>query len=425
MKLDVAIVGAGPAGAWAAYLLAREGARVTIFDPSHPREKPCGGGVTGRALAVVADALPATALDRATIRSARFGPLRGSAASAGQDEVVRLDAEALIVASRAAFDAALLDAARGAGASLVAERVVDVHVDASRIAVQTARGAHHASFLIGADGANSLVRRRLARAFRRDQLSIATGFYAHGVTTDEIVVGFVSDPPGYLWSFPRPDHLAIGICAQADAGFTSGELRDRTLAWISHAGVARGHTRLEPYSWPIPSLSAADFAAIDLAGPRWCLLGDAAGLVDPITREGIYFALRSAESIAAALRAADPVRDFTTRVFETAIGELARAARLKDRFFQPAFVRLLLRALRQSAGVRAVMADLIAGRQTYRSLKWRLLKTLEVGLAIDAAATLRRVQREKYPSRALTRTPGRLTVTSIDRQPDSPPRAGA
>ncbi|PYQ78057.1 MAG: hypothetical protein DMG03_29215 [Acidobacteria bacterium] len=403
LKLDVAIVGAGPAGAWAAHALARQGARVTIFDPSHPREKPCGGGVTGRALAIVADAIPSTALDRSTIRSARFG-----------DSIVPLDTDALSVASRAAFDAALLDAARRA-----------IHVDASGIALRTARGVHHARFLIGADGANGLVRRRLARAFRRDQLSIATGFYATGVTSDEIVVDFVADPPGYVWSFPRPDHLAIGICAQADGGFTSGELRGRTLEWISRTQVARGHTRLEPYSWPIPSLSAADLEAVDLAGPRWCLLGDAAGLVDPITREGIYFALRSAESIAAALGAADPAREFTARVFDTAIAELVRAARLKDRFFQPAFVRLLLRALRQSAGVRAVMADLIAGRQEYRSLKWRLLKTLEVGLAIDAAVTLKRVQREKYPSRALTRTPGRLTVTSIDRQPCSPPRAGA
>ena len=414
LKLDVAIVGAGPAGAWAAHALARQGARVTIFDPSHPREKPCGGGVTGRALAIVADAIPSTALDRSTIRSARFG-----------DSIVPLDADALSVASRAAFDAALLDAARRAGASVVAERVIEIHVDASGIALRTARGVHHARFLIGADGANGLVRRRLARAFRRDQLSIATGFYATGVTSDEIVVDFVADPPGYVWSFPRPDHLAIGICAQADGGFTSGELRGRTLEWISRTQVARGHTRLEPYSWPIPSLSAADLEAVDLAGPRWCLLGDAAGLVDPITREGIYFALRSAESIAAALGAADPAREFTARVFDTAIAELVRAARLKDRFFQPAFVRLLLRALRQSAGVRAVMADLIAGRQEYRSLKWRLLKTLEVGLAIDAAVTLKRVQREKYPSRALTRTPGRLTVTSIDRQPCSPPRAGA
>ena len=55
--MHVAIVGAGPAGAWAAYLLAQRGARVSLIDPSHPREKPCGGGVTGRALALVGSAL--------------------------------------------------------------------------------------------------------------------------------------------------------------------------------------------------------------------------------------------------------------------------------------------------------------------------------------------------------------------------------
>jgi geranylgeranyl reductase family protein len=414
---DVAIVGAGPAGAWAAYALARAGARVTIFDPSHPREKPCGGGVTGRALAIVGDAIGSTGLDRSIVRSARF--LHHSAASA-----VPLEPDALVVASRAAFDAALLDAAQRAGASLVVERVVDVHVDASRVRVDTAHGEHRASFLMGADGANSLVRRRVARAFRREQLSIATGFYAHGLTSDEIVVEFVADPPGYIWSFPRPDHLAIGICAQANAGSTSGELRARTFDWLSRTRVARGHTRLEPYAWPIPSLSAADFDAIEVAGPRWCLLGDAAGLVDPITREGIYFALRSGQSAAEALAAAHPAREFTAHVRDEVVGELARAAHLKDRFFQPPVARLLMKALQQSARVRAVMADLIAGRQEYRSLKWRLLKTLEIGLAIEAFATLGRVQREKYPSRARTRTPDRLTVTSIERQPGSPPRGG-
>src|SRR6185436_3735025 len=72
MSPDVAVIGAGPAGAWAAYHLARRGARVTIFDPSHPREKPCGGGVTGRALALVADAIADTSLPASTIRRARF-----------------------------------------------------------------------------------------------------------------------------------------------------------------------------------------------------------------------------------------------------------------------------------------------------------------------------------------------------------------
>src|ERR1700704_2117568 len=88
MPIDVAIVGAGPAGAGAAYVPARRGARVTIFGGSHPREKPCGGGVTGRALALVADAIDPDACPRTVIRSARFthhraSLLRGSGASAG------------------------------------------------------------------------------------------------------------------------------------------------------------------------------------------------------------------------------------------------------------------------------------------------------------------------------------------------------
>src|SRR5580765_5123927 len=77
MRNDVAVVGAGPAGAWAAYALARHGARVTLIDPSHPREKPCGGGVTGRALALVAAAVDIDGLPARRIRSARF--VRGAA----------------------------------------------------------------------------------------------------------------------------------------------------------------------------------------------------------------------------------------------------------------------------------------------------------------------------------------------------------
>ena len=390
--VDVAIVGAGPAGAWTAYRLARAGARVALYDASHPREKPCGGGVTGRALALVSAAVPGECQASArqvpgecqagarqvpgtvAVRAARFG-----------SATVTLAPDALVVTSRRAFDAALADAAQQAGATLVRTRILDVDVADEGVALRTSDGVQHAAFVVGADGANSLVRRHVAAPFRRDQLSIATGFYARGITSDEIVIEFVADPPGYIWSFPRPDHLAIGICAQADAGATAGDLRARTERWIRATGLARG-AALTPYSWPIPSLGARDFEA-PLAGPRWLLAGDAAGLVDPITREGIFFALQSAEHAAAAILGATPAATYEARLRREMLPELAQAARLKAGFFTPPFVGLLIRALERSRGVRAVMADLVAGRQSYRTLKWRLLKTFEARLAWDAWQT--------------------------------------
>ena len=377
MNNDIAVVGAGPAGAWAAYSLARRGASVVLIDSSHPREKPCGGGVTRRALDLVAKAIDITRLPTVAIRSARF------TASSTDDAVdVPLDGGTLIVASRAEFDGVLLQAARRAGAEVLSTRVIDLRAQTGGFRIDTTAGPRFAGFLVGADGANSLVRRRLAHPFRRDQLSIATGFFAHGVTSDEIVIELIADPPGYVWSFPRATHLAVGICAQADSGARAGALRIAAASWLERTGLADG-ARLEPYSWPIPSLPARDLEGLELAGPRWCLVGDAAGLVDPITREGIYFALLSGQWAADAMMSpgVDHSRHYAVRVRDEIVVELARAARFKAEFFRPRFTRLMIDALRRSAAIRAVMADVVAGRQDYAGLKWRLAKTLELGPA--------------------------------------------
>jgi geranylgeranyl reductase family protein len=400
---DVAIVGAGPAGSWAAYLLARRGARVALFDPSHPREKPCGGGITGRALALVAPALESAPMTSVAVRSARFVHAR----SATSARVALEDAQspALVVASRTAFDSALLAAARTAGAEIVRQRVTAVVRGPTGFHLTLQDGTtQQATFLIAADGANSPTRRQLTSPFSRAQLSIATGFFVRGVTSDEIVIELVDDPPGYLWSFPRPDHLAVGICAQADHGVSAAALRARAAAWIDATLPARG-ARLEPYSWPIPSLGSDDLHSLPVAGPGWLLVGDAAGLVDPITREGIFFALESAVHAAAALSSATPRpdREYGARLTDDLLPELARAARFKARFFEPRFAGLLMDALAASEPIRRVMADLVAGRQPYRGLKWRLARTFELGLAwrvLSGRASKERDRSSGYRSRA-------------------------
>jgi flavin-dependent dehydrogenase len=114
------------------------------------------------------------------------------------------------------------------------------------------------------------------------------------------------------------------------------------------------------------------------------LLGDAAGLVDPLTREGIYYALLSGQWAAEALTSCsstDAPRAYQKRLDTTIRPELTRAATLSGLFFTPAFSSLLVEALRHSDAIGRVFADLVAGRQTYRGLRWRLLATREWRLA--------------------------------------------
>jgi geranylgeranyl reductase family protein len=384
MRADVAVVGAGPAGSWTAYCLARRGATVLLIDGSHPREKPCGGGVTSRALSLVAPALSGFDLPTRVIRTARFvESIDHRSASVALDVPAVEFPPDLVVASRADFDVALLGAAREAGAELIPARVRDVAADGEGFRIEAGRDTLFARYLVGADGVTSTVRRRMARPFTREQLSIATGWFAHGPTSDEIVIELVADPPGYIWSFPRPKHLAIGICAELTAGVDAIQLRERLAKWIEATGIAPG-ARLQPYTWPIPSLSEADLAELSVSGsPGWFLVGDATGLVDPITREGIYFALAAAEWAADAIASGQPYmcEMYDTRIRQRVTPELAHAAQLKTRFFSRPFAALMMDAIAASEPIRRVAADLIAGRQCYETLKWRLVRTFEIGVA--------------------------------------------
>jgi geranylgeranyl reductase family protein len=382
--MRIAIIGAGPAGASAAIRLARAGAFVMLFDPSHPREKPCGGGVTGRALGLVADAIDIATLPAVVVTSASVEPPTPRTPAA---EVALVDRgltpeSSLVVLRRAVFDTALVDAAVSAGARLIPEKVLEITRQVRSFVIRTHQGERTADFLIGADGANSLVRKKLSQPFARSEVSVAAGYFVHGARTSAIAIKCLPEQPGYLWSFPRPDHLAVGVCAPASAHVSSSELRSQSLAWIEAHGLHHA-TRLEPYAWPIPSAGFSTVDRLQASGPGWLLLGDAAGLVDPLTREGIYYALLSGRWAAEALTATSGHAEaaYRERVRHEIYPEINRAARLSELFFSAAFSSLFVTALQQSGSIRRIFADLVAGTQPYLGLRRRLLATGEWRLA--------------------------------------------
>jgi len=361
--MKVAVVGAGPAGSLLASLLAHEGADVTIFDASHPREKPCGGGVTAKALALLppapdGDPLPGRAVDRCRFES-----------GTGEAVTLRLD-RPVMVAARRDLDSWLLRRAIDAGAVHLAERVVEVDGTAC---LRTSAGRQRFDLVVGADGAGSLVRRTFLRPTPRDRLAMAAGWFARG--SSEMLVRFTPGLAGYLWLFPRPDHVGVGICAPLSAVPT------RTMLDRLEREVSRWFPALTPdpdggrYAHTIPSPSADPRSILEVAGERWALVGDAAALADPITGEGIYYALRSAHVLAETLRAEGSPARYPERALEDFGRDLLKAAGIRDRFYAPGFARRMVGYSTRSAAVREVLGDLVLGDQGYVGLKRRLLRT--------------------------------------------------
>jgi len=386
--MNVAVVGAGPAGALLAFHLARDGALVTVFDASHPREKPCGGGVTAKALALLPDAPADDPLPGRRVQQCRF--------ESGDGDAVDIPlTRPVVVSSRLELDAWLLRRAVAAGARHVAERVTDVAENGV-----TAGGIiHPCDVVVGADGAGSLVRRTFLAATPPARLTMAAGWFSPG--TAPMVVRFTPGLAGYLWLFPRPDHVGVGICAPLAAVPTrdllarlerevarsfpalanpeEGTARERDSLPRSAPGGLGGATVAPPssgrYAHTIPSPSTDAASIREIAGDRWALVGDAAALADPITGEGIFYALRSAVLLARTLRADGSPRRYPERVLEDFGADLLKAAALHARFFAPGFAGRMIRYARRSRSIRDVVGDLVLGDQGYVGLKRRLIRT--------------------------------------------------
>jgi geranylgeranyl reductase family protein len=397
-RFDVLIVGAGPAGSFAAERLARGSVRVALFDGRPPGEpKACGGGVTSKALKAWPHLLDA--VGRTIDELDMYSP-------SGKHLHLKLN-EPFAVYSRIAFDTFLLERARAAGAQVFAEKISGRGCKQNEDGwiVRTQSGAEFfTDCLVGADGANSAIAKKLAGPLPPAEMEVAFGYRAPLPVDVEAatVVAFLPKWVGYAWAFPRIDHISFGIATTQDAfdhdtldalmwdfmvayydvpqvgNLRKMKLWKRDKSQIGNLRYKELKQTAERYAARIPGLAPRTWDTRHACGERWALLGDAAGFADPVTGEGIYYALRSAELFADAYLAGSPL-DYEQRWRADFGKELQRASQMRRKFYGnfwgAPFTDRMIEFARGHRGIRKVLGQLVAGDQGYVNLKKKLARS--------------------------------------------------
>src|SRR5262245_18741487 len=304
-NMRIAIVGAGPAGARLAHQLSENGIEVLLFDARAAWEKPCGGGVTSKALREF-EFLRDGATPKQMISNLRLITARNR-------ELTIAPRYDFAIYSRKELSRMMRVLAAGAGARLYNSRVESTEFVRGKWRIETSGGDFTADFLVGADGASSVIRRRLGLKFESKDFAYALGWH---VKTDRIAprvdVKYLDEYSGYLWQFPRTDHISYGVAS----GFQETtparlkaklidfiETQDRELARELRTAPGNSTPRAGFYAAMIPLLDVSTWDRLKACDAKraWALVGDAAGFVDPLTGEGIYYAIKSADLLARAL----------------------------------------------------------------------------------------------------------------------------
>ncbi len=367
---DAIVVGAGPAGGTAAYFLGEAGKRVLVLEKERlPRYKPCGGGISSNVL----KQFPFSFEPVIESRPQSIGYLMG-----GRRFRVPVPRGSLVMVMRDRFDAHLLRHAKAEVRSGIAMR--RVREFAEHVEVETSAGdRHRASYLIGADGANSMVAHQIG--LRRDRI-LAAAIEAEVPADQNLMQLFEHGPAvvfgevgmGYLWVFPKADHLSVGIGVMRPQRRELKETLDRVMGDL---GIRLDEVQLHGHPLPVHQRREK------IATGRAMLVGDAAGLVDSFTGEGIRLAIKSGRLAAEAIVQGAPER-YQSWV-QRDIGRSQRLgfgiARLFYGFPRAAWPL----AIRNPFATRAFV-QLMSDRFTYRQILATLIGTLPAYALTDLAS---------------------------------------
>ena len=369
---DIAIVGGGPAGAMCGERLASAGFNVTLYDEHLAWEKPCGGGLTHKAISLYPFLLN-NPQPKKVVRTAELISSGGHRARFHMNRPI-------VIYSRAVLNGLLLDRAASAGCTTIQSRVT--HIDTAGCGVDLIAGGERKSvdFVVIAGGARNQFCPETT-TLRPADLEMTLGYFVP--TEDEMIkVKFLKEFEGYLWSFPRADHVSIGICGKM-AGNSSHTLRRHLDQFLKDENVTLDGARF--YSHVLPSPQANTLRGRKIVGRNWAMAGDAAACVDPITGEGLFYALRSGDLLAEALIAEQP-EAYPARLRCEISADLEFAARIARKVFCGNFLgnavtTRMVQLLNHSATFRDLIRDVFSGAQDYRSLKRRLWAQLGITFA--------------------------------------------
>ena len=283
---------------------------------------------------------------------------------------------AIAIFSRRILNNLLRERAQAAGAVLVNQRVTAISGEPGAWQLSTREGPQSADFLIFATGARNPFRAQFTDPWRPGDLMTAIGYYIPG-SGRVASVRFLPNFEGYFWVFPRADHYSAGICGKLESQ-TTADLRKLLERLIRDEELDYQNSTF--YAHVLPNLSCASFQNAKFSGRGWAMLGDAAGFVDPVTGEGLHYALRSADLLAEALIEKHP-EAYAAAVRSDFLPELITAASYAHRFYHGSFCggALLDRMIQMAAyseEMCTVLRDLFAGSQGYTDLRQRVRGSL-------------------------------------------------
>lgn len=289
---DVIIVGAGPSGATLAYELAKQGIDVIVLEKEKfPRYKCCAGGITHKVLNLldfdISEAIEETIFDIRLVYKLEKSYLGHS------------DKPLLYTVQRDIFDNLLVERAQQYGAKFLdRQRVIKIEINKGLVEVTTQGETYYSGLIAGADGAYSTVVKELCIKRKIDYIvGIETELRVPDYELEKwgksVEIDFGRIRGGYAWLFPKHNYLSVGAGCQFSE---AKSLKYHYESFIDYLNLGK-YAPFRTSSLLIPVIKDK----VTCCGERFVLLGDAAGLADPQTGEGIYNAILSAQLCAPAI----------------------------------------------------------------------------------------------------------------------------